>query len=373
MRQSTGKRRWAPSTRPVPAASPVSAAGQSSLNQSRTDRPNISSEALLRPALLLVPWSGVSLLLLGWLLFPAALTQVMFVPLLLSVVLFGLPHGALDHLVPRLLHWRWAGPKRNLALYLLLYAGLAFALLLSWHLAPPLALWGFLVASLLHWGQGDLHFLEAVLGRTRRYWWSAPVAVLARGSLPIVVSLLAFPDWFTRLSQGASRAFGTQVLPGELLSGPGAAALLTALVAVLLLYVFDTAQASAQPMTELGEAALLLALFVTVPPPLALGLYFTLWHAWRHLGRLLALSAEHLAPAPTQPRLSWRFVALALPITGLALLLLAGLYLWAAPRVHDTETLVALYLALIAALTGPHALLVAAMDFRGAPSRNAVS
>jgi beta-carotene 15,15'-dioxygenase len=331
------------------------------------------AEASLRPALLLLPWTAVGALLLGWLLFPGALTRVMFVPLLLSVLLFGLPHGALDHLVPGWLHWRWARSPLNLAVYLLLYAGLAAALLLTWRLAPLLALWGFLAASLLHWGQGDLHFLEAVLGRPRRAVWSAPVAVLARGSLPIAVSLLAFPDWFTRLAQGVSRAFGAPVLSGELLSGRGAAAALSVLVAVLVLYVYDTLRASARPLAELGEAGLLLALFVTVPPPLALGLYFTLWHAWRHLGRLLALSDPELAgaelsgsdpAAPRRPRLRWRFVMALLPITVLAVLLLAGLYLWAAPRIHDTETLVALYLALIAALTGPHALLVAAMDLR---------
>ena len=313
----------------------------------------------------------MSLLLLGWLLFPGALSRVMFVPLLLSVLLFGLPHGALDHRVPGWLHWRWARSPLKLGAYLLLYAGLAAALLLSWRLAPLLAFWGFLAASLLHWGQGDLHFLEAVLGRPRRRWWSAPVAVLARGSLPIAVSLLAFPDWFTRLAQGAARAFSAPALAGELLSGPGAATLLTVVVAVLLLYVLDTWQASPRPLTEpgrlaeLGEAALLLALFVTVPPPLALGLYFTLWHAWRHLGRLLALSEDsHSATATARPRLSWRFVTALVPISLLALLMLAGLYLWAAPHVHDTETLVALYLALIAALTGPHALLVAAMDLK---------
>jgi beta-carotene 15,15'-dioxygenase len=346
-----------------------------------------NGEAQLRPALLLVPWVSMAALLAAWFLFPAALTQMMYLPLLLSVVLFGLPHGALDHQVPRLLGWRWAQSLPNLALYLLLYAALVAVLLMTWRVAPLLAFWGFLAASLLHWGQGDLHFSEAVLGRARSGWWSAPLAVLARGSLPILLPLLAFPEWFTSLARGAARAFGSSLLSAELLPGRWTVVLTGLLLAVLLGYVTDTLRVSPQPLLELGESGLLALLFLTVPPPLAIGLYFTLWHAWRHLGRLLALFTPATAlfpPAATlfppaaglrpasltalkRPVLSGRFLLELLPITLLALLLLGGVFLWAAPRVHDTQTFVALYLALIAALTGPHALLVALMDFPARP------
>jgi beta-carotene 15,15'-dioxygenase len=300
----------------------------------------------------------------------------MFLPLLLSVLLFGLPHGALDHQVPGLLGWRWARHPAAVAGYLLLYAGLAGALLLGWLWAPLLAFWGFLVASLLHWGQGDLHTLEAVLGRRRPHRWSAAVAILARGSLPILLPLLAFPGWFLRLAQGAARAFGVAAWSGPLLGPALTLGLTLGLVAVLLLYTHDTLRASPHSLRELGEATLLLVVFLQVPPPLAIGLYFSLWHAWRHLGRLLALrqvqqelrqhqqvlGQDGQAPAALgRPALQGLALQL-LPITLLAFTLLGGIYLWAAPRVHDTETLVALYLAVIAALTGPHALLVALMD-----------
>ncbi|GBF06040.1 hypothetical protein DAERI_070038 [Deinococcus aerius] len=55
--------------------------------------------------LVALPWGAVAGLLLAWNLAPGWLSQYAFVPLLLSVVLFGLPHGALDHLVPGRLGW----------------------------------------------------------------------------------------------------------------------------------------------------------------------------------------------------------------------------------------------------------------------------
>lgn len=313
------------------------------------------------PALLIVPWVSMGLLLIGWFSFPATLTDFMYVPLLLSVVLLGLPHGALDHLVPTRLGWAWAQSLRPVLLYNLLYAGLSALLLLAWPTLPVLAFWSFLVASLLHWGQGDLHFLEASLGRTRTGWWSAPLTVIARGSLPILVPLLVFPDWFQRLLIGAASIFGSAA-PNGLLPAGWSSWLTAGLIFALVGYLLDTLKSSPKPLLELSEAGLLLLLFTTVPPPLAIGSYFTLWHSWRHLGRLRALFSS-TGDAGSAVEIG-RFALLFVPITLLALLLLGGLYAWAAPRIDDLERFAALYLALIAALTAPHALLVALMDLR---------
>ncbi len=332
--------------------------------------PNEQRLQVLEPAgaLLVVPWLSLGTLLMGWLLFPTTLTHFMYLPLLLSVVLLGLPHGALDHLIPTRMGWAWAQRLGPVLLYNLLYASVAALLLLTWSTLPLLAFWSFLGVSLLHWGQGDLHFLEVSLGRTRAGWWSAPLTTLARGSLPILVPLLAFPDSFQRLLLGASHIFSVDAVPQALWSGVWPGGLLAALCLVLTGYAVDTLRSSPRPLLELGEAGFLLLLFITVPPPLAIGSYFTLWHSWRHLGRLRALfhPAHPAHPAAGVPSAAGfgRFALLFVPITVLALLLLGGLYQWAALRIHDVERFAALYLALISALTGPHALLVALMDFR---------
>lgn len=323
--------------------------------------------------LTVVPWSSVALLLALWLLFPQSLSRLMYLPLLVSTVLLGIPHGALDHLIPTRLGWRWGQRPGAVMLYVAAYALLAALALSMWWLAPRAAFWGFVLLSCLHWGHGDLHYLESVQGRRRSGAWSAALTLLARGSLPILVPLLAFPDWFGRLAVGAEQAFGRLMATpvGSDLLSPSLVGGLAALVGIILLaYVADTLKSSRAPLTELAETALLLLAFLLVPAPLSIGIYFTLWHSWRHLGRLLSLQ-----PPATRPGLSLGRDLL--PISLVALALLGGLYLWAAPRVQSVETFAALYLALIAALTLPHALLVAvmgiqwdvALKFKGRPDR----
>ncbi len=331
------------------------------------------------PPLLLVPWISLMGVLGLWLLAPrTVVTGLMYLPLLLSTVIFGIPHGALDHLVPLRMGWNWSRKPGLLPLFIGAYALLAALALGLWWLAPTLTFWGFLLMSLLHWGQGDLHYLETGQGRRRSGPWSAPLTLLARGSLPILVPLLAFPDWYGRLASGVRVAFGLNSLTGPLLSGAWISGLTLALGAVLLAYALDTLLSSRRPGLELAESALLLVFFVLVPAPLAIGTYFTLWHAWRHLGRLLSLqpgghgaavngaavngAAGNDAAAGSSWLPTLRLAVDLLPITLVALGLLAGLYIWAAPHVQNVETFAALYLALIAALTVPHALLVAWMD-----------
>lgn len=326
-----------------------------------------ASGARLSPLLIALPWATMLGLLIGWALAPGALEAHLFAPLLLSVVVLGLPHGALDHLVPGRLGWSWGRRPGPTLLYCLAYAVLAASVLLAWRLAPLPTFWGFLAVSLLHWGQGDLHFLESALGRRRPARWSALLAILARGSLTMLVPLLAFPEYFERLARGAALAFGAPAPAGALLSRGERDALLLGCAALLAGYVLDTLRAARSPARlglELGETALLLALFLWVPAPLAIGAYFALWHAPRHLGRLLVLRP---ADAARVARGRWlrpaaRLARDLLPLTGVALVTLGVLYAVNAGRVTSTKVFAALYLALIAALTLPHAVVVALMD-----------
>ena len=313
--------------------------------------------------LVAIPWASLTLVLVGWLLAPAVLEKVIYLPLLVSTVLFGIPHGALDHLVPGRQGRQWADRPWRAALYVAGYALLAALTLGLWFVAPVATFWGFLLVSLLHWGQGDLHTLETVQGRRRSGPWSAPLTLLARGSLPILLPLLVFPEWFGRLAAGIDQAFGLPVPSGPILPGLLPALLGAGLAVLLLAYAADTLVSSRRPLLELAETGLLLLVFALVPAPLSIGAYFPLWHAWRHLARLLALPDGRPGAGSVSPqRRMLRLAADLLPITLVALVMLAGLYVWAAPRVHDAQTFAALYLALIAALTLPHALLVALMD-----------
>ena len=121
-------------------------------------------------------------------------------------------------------------------------------------------------------------------------------AVLERYAL---VPFLAFPEAYERLARSAARVFHAPLPAGPLWSVSVFQGLTVAFVAVLLISVVNTLCCSVSrwaTVTELTEVALLV--FMRGPAELSIGLYFTLWHSWRYLGRLLELNAGplHLRP-----------------------------------------------------------------------------
>jgi Brp/Blh family beta-carotene 15,15'-monooxygenase len=103
---------------------------------------------------------------------------------------------------------------------------------------------------------------------------------------------------------------------------------------------------------------------VTVPPILAIGLYFCCWHALRHIGRLMVLDAD----ARSLP-FRWRdgvrrFVRDSAPLTVVSLLFMGLFFVGVGQVVGDSAEWPAVYLVLISALTLPHTLVVWWMDVR---------
>ncbi|QIN83451.1 beta-carotene 15,15'-monooxygenase [Rubrobacter tropicus] len=294
-----------------------------------------------------------------------------YLPFAASLVLFGLPHGAVDHLVPS----RFSGRKadgRGILAVVLLYIFLSGLCLILWFVAPAIAFALFICVTVFHWGAGELHAALFFgpdglggLGPTGRVF-----LVLLRGGIPMLVPLLFFPDAYEGVAADAAGLFGPGAAPSWAF-GPafrlaaGAALSVVALVLVSRAVRDGVARRAVFPPLAL-ETLLLFAFFAVVPPILAVGLYFTIWHAPRHIARLVLLdpgaSTDFLAGRPG--RAVSRFAKDAAPLTGLALALLAGLY-FAVPRAaQDPGSLLALYLVLVSALTLPHASLVAYMDLR---------
>ena len=132
----------------------------------------------------------VALLALAGLSIPIWLQAI---PLAASLLIFGLPHGAVDHLVvSRLTGWSigWRSIGPIVAVYLLL-AGNYLAL---WAAIPALAFGLFIAFTWYHWGQGDLQTLLAVDGpgflSTNR---QRGLTLVVRGGLPMLVPLLVAP------------------------------------------------------------------------------------------------------------------------------------------------------------------------------------
>jgi Brp/Blh family beta-carotene 15,15'-monooxygenase len=317
---------------------------------------------------LVLPWLAVCIVCALQTLLPAFIETYALYSLVFGIVFLGLPHGALDHLVPLRMGFKWGKRPVGIALYLLAYIAIAAAYFGLWLWQPLAAFVGFLLATVFHWGQGDVRFLEIFLNRRRSGKWGASVSILLRGSLPMVLPVLAFPETAASLYTNAAKGLGLTPLPLDLASPAIVFSLITYILVLFGLYIFNAVKVSSTPWAlrmDVFEIALLTLLFCTVPAYMSVGIYFIAWHSLRHLARLIVLKqndADKLKQGLWQKPVKCLVIDL-LPITLAAIGLLVGLYFWKARHVTSLETFVALYLVLISALTKPHLVVVALMDY----------
>ena len=295
---------------------------------------------------------------------------VQYAPFAFSLIFFGLPHGAVDHLVPGRLSGAGISARPILAV-VFLYGVLSSVYLAVWYALPASSFVFFILLTWFHWGQGDLYSTAALLqGRHLSSKTLKFLTVVTRGGLPMLVPLLAFPEVYAKVARGAVALFSANT-DVSWLSNP------TFRVAAGLAYVFLVLFTlawghAAAPRSGLGwwrdalEIGMLAGYFSVVPPVFALGMYFSLWHAPRHVARLMLLdknSEAFLEKGEFRPALK-NFVRDATPLTLVAALLLAGLYLAVPGSVEGAAGLLALYLVLISVLTLPHVAVVAVMDLK---------
>ncbi|MFB6308967.1 MAG: Brp/Blh family beta-carotene 15,15'-dioxygenase [Haloarculaceae archaeon] len=319
-------------------------------------------------------WPGWLVTALFVLAFSAGLSvppTVQYVPLAVSVVLLGLPHGAVDHFA---VSWsRGTAPTLDAVGRVAgLYLALGISYIVMWFISPVASAVLFIALTWFHWGQGDLYALVAVGSDDHlRTPGQRALTVLVRGGLPMLVPLLSFPDWYRRVvadlvglfSPGGvsslAPVFAPRVRDG-LMVGYG-----LALVGSLALgYLRAGGRRDLSWALDAGETLLLVAYFTLVPPVLAVGVYFCFWHSLRHVGRLVAVddtAAARLDSGDVAGALG-RFARVATPLTVAALVLLAGFFLLVPRSPGDFTELVAVYLVFIAVVTLPHVVVVSVMD-----------
>jgi Brp/Blh family beta-carotene 15,15'-monooxygenase len=318
----------------------------------------------LRPA-----WAVHAALVLPFLFGLSLPLALQYVPLAASVVLFGLPHGAVDHLAVE--RSRGETPtRRGMALVGALYALLGGAYLALWYLAPVASFVLFLALTWVHWGQGDVYALAVVEGVTHLRTRGARVlAATVRGGLPMLVPLLSYPGQYREVATLLVGRFGV--------TGADLAPLFAAETRLVLGVGFAGATGLALALgagrvgladrgwrVDALETGLLWAYFLAVPPVLAIGVYFCLWHSVRHIARLALVdpgAVRTLSRGDWWPALG-RFARDAAPLTITSLVFLAGFYLLVPVRPTDLAETVGLYLVLVAVLTLPHVVVVSLMD-----------
>ncbi len=309
-----------------------------------------------------------------------------YVPLVASAVVFGMPHGAVDHLVPRRLSA--VSTRRSVAVVVVLYAALGGLYLAWWFLAPLSAAVFYVLLTWAHWGQGDVFLLGAVGDDSLQYPRSLPhrlSTLVVRGAMPMAVPLVSGTEQYRAVVENFVEPFGGSVAAVAVLFDPGTVRLLAAaLVGLTVLTlargaVVRRSAAGVDPLATAGPVAVVLdrgvridaaelgvlwLFFLAVPPILAVGLYFCLWHSLRHVVRLVAADAPAAADLATGDlrRAFGRFARQAAPLTAVALAMVGGLYLLVPTPPGELSELVGLYLVLVAVLTLPHVVVVAWMD-----------
>lgn len=247
------------------------------------------------------PTQLILVLAIGLFLLPVEIPfTVQLLPLLLSMLVLGLPHGAIDPLVPNLLRlhrlsW-W-----QLTVVFTGYAALTGVVLGLWWLAPDIGFAFFILLTWWHWGTADLHALLAfdqvtfLNGRFRRV-----LTVAVRGGLPMLIPLLFFPGEYQLAASSIGRIFGAESIQSlDWAFTPTFRMGLAVGFGALLLMLFGLTYLSAARARQqskwlafAGETMLLALFFAIVPSFFAVGLYFCLWHSVRHIARLILVDQQ---------------------------------------------------------------------------------
>jgi len=287
---------------------------------------------------------------------PAAAPAILAPALLAGLVGLGIAHGACDHWVMPTMRALPSGRKpwvHYLARFLAGYLGLALLMVLGWWWWPGATVGLFFALTVWHWGTADAPANQP-LG-----WWLAHS--LLRGLLLFAVPATAWPVATSQIIQSLLSFMGAAALPGLLVAELTPALVGLVLVGHAALWVrYGLSGQSQRWQTDAGEAALLTALFVLLPPLLALGVYFCFWHSLQHVLRLnqvLGYSAGVALPWQLGREL-WLFGQQAWPLLLVSLLAIGGLIQVLAPRLTTPETWLSLALIIASVVTLPHALLV---------------
>jgi len=278
-------------------------------------------------------WGGLTL---G----PAAFT-ILFV----AVILTGMPHGAIDHLVAAQLYdldFTWRDQAKFYGGYLVLMALYS----VFWGVAPVWSLWVFLGMTMYHFGQADL-----------AYWELSPLPArlmyLSRGLFLIGLPIAAYPGLVDPIFVAIA---GVRPTTWPLLASQPTsvfAGLVGQHVLVLGAATLTSNVTKGNAGREVLNVVVLTALFGTVHPLVAFSVYFGLWHSLGHILELLRFFRERRAAPVTLPDF-YRKAALftLLPFVGLA-----GLY-WATQAFSSTDQMIALLFIIIAVMTLPHMIIV---------------
>ncbi len=278
-------------------------------------------------------------------------------PFLISMVLVGLPHGAIDFTLSSRLHGKgnFQGHVTTVACYLLIMA----TLILLAVTAPLAFLILFAVISFWHFGHADTHELKTTSTERGLSPIVNAVATLGKGLLILGIPMGVQPAATADVVQRFLFILGSTDVPSvTAIASIGSVALIAALsILAILLVARPMARGKKRGHYEFLQLTVIAASLLLFHPLFAIGIYFLLWHSWRHMGRLRQVMFD----ASTTRGVFSDLVTLhvrALPLLLPTWLAYIGLAAWRLESWNAFDAAV-LTLVIFAVVTLPHHRLVA--------------
>jgi len=263
------------------------------------------------------------------------------------IILVGIPHGALDHLVEKR---SLAGERKSFSMlrFLVKYIAIILAYAALWFITPALSLLVFLLISAWHFGESDMQ------PAPRHGLWK--VAQVFLGSLVLFFILMREPAYtgdliarITRESLLATAAWQWAAAHAAFVYG--------ALTAALFLtgFLAERTQPREWRLSKWAHFILVLGLAYFLPLLPAFALYFGGWHALNTFGHI----SGYLGHEKSFGSL-WRS---SMPFTLLSVLFLGAIALIWSGRFSHIDPLPILFI-FIAVITLPHLLVMQKMFSR---------
>jgi len=251
---------------------------------------------------------------------------------LLAVVLIGLPHGAMDGAVA--LAMGYGRSSLRMASFLILYVLIAIAVVMFWLSVPEVALFGFLLLSVWHFGSGDSQenltpILRVLQSLSHGGLIVFGISMADRDAADLIFSWLIFGDtsqlwyWFDLVVWLWWPCFALYVASG----------------------IVET-----RIYRRLGELAGLAVVVMVMPALTSFAIYFCLVHTPRHIRRVLNMLKDTI---------SYRMVISLTAIFTVTSWLAGGILFIALQQSIEMApaSMMVVFIGL-AALTVPHSLLI---------------
>lgn len=277
-------------------------------------------------------------------------------PFSLSLILIGLPHGAVDLAVSSRLSGvtTWSESLRGFVGYIILLV-LVLAAAVTF---PTLVVLAFGLMSAWHFGTADALDLNESVGKSSHVNW---LVAGARGSLVLSLPFVFNPASTCEVANRLLQLFGSNSPNvSEVIVTPFFAGILClSLVVLLIEWCFRISTGAIQYAGILSlEIASLVAAFAILHPLFAMGSYFLCWHSWRQMRRLILLmEGESISISRSVILLHVRSLPLLIP----TLMVVAAVLIWALPNATIYD-LAVVALAVFVVVTPPHQILISRLQ-----------